>query len=143
MHWCEAHNKCSLNSSYYYSKELGRNNLHSSFLSGSVVKNPPANAGDPGSIPESGISSGRGNGNPLQYSCLKNPMDKGAWGATVHGITESDMPEHTRHTSGYVTALCLCINLPVTALTRDHHRLLGQVVSTVQEERTLNSPLGA
>ena len=43
------------------------------------------NAGDPGSIPGSGISPGEGNGNPLQYSCLGNPMDRGAWQATVHG----------------------------------------------------------
>ena len=45
---------------------------------GSVVKNPPANAGDTGSIPGSGRSPGEGNGNPLQYSCLENPMDRGA-----------------------------------------------------------------
>ena len=45
-------------------------------LGGSVVKNPPANAEDVGSIPESGRSPGRGNGNPLQYSCLENPMDR-------------------------------------------------------------------
>ena len=47
-----------------------------------VVKNPPVNAGevrDAGSIPGSGISPGKGNGNPLQYSCLENPMDRGAW----------------------------------------------------------------
>ena len=53
----------------------------------SVVKNLPANAGDmrdSGSIPESGRSPGGGNGNPLQYSCLENPMDRGAWEATVH-----------------------------------------------------------
>ena len=49
------------------------------------VKNLPANAGDTGSIPGSGRSSGEGNGNPLQYSCLGNPMDRGAWQATVHG----------------------------------------------------------
>ena len=47
----------------------------------SVVKNPPANAGDPGSIPGSGRSSGGGHGNPLQYSCLENPMDREAWWA--------------------------------------------------------------
>ena len=46
---------------------------------GSGVKNPPANAGDMGSIPGSGISPGEGNGNPLQDSCLGNPMDRGAW----------------------------------------------------------------
>ena len=44
------------------------------------------NAGDPGSIPGSGKSSGEGNGNPLQYSCLENPMDRGVWQATVHGV---------------------------------------------------------
>ena len=54
-----------------------------------VVKNPPANAGDTGSIPESGRSPGGGDGNPLQYSCLDNPTDRGAWRATVHGVTES------------------------------------------------------
>ena len=52
----------------------------------SVVKDPPANAGDLGSIPESGRSSRGGNGNPLQYSCLENPMDRGAWRATDHGV---------------------------------------------------------
>ena len=57
-----------------------------------MVKNPPASAGDAretSSIPGSGRSPGEGNGNPLQYSCLKNPMDRGAWQATVHGITKS------------------------------------------------------
>ena len=58
------------------------------FPGGSVVKNPPANAGDVGSIPGSGRSPGEGNGNPLQYSCLENPMDRGALQATVHGVTE-------------------------------------------------------
>ena len=52
-------------------------------------KNPPANAGDMGSIPGSGRSSGEGNGNPLQYSCLENSTDRGAWWATVHGVTKS------------------------------------------------------
>ena len=52
----------------------------------SAVKDPPDNAGDLGSRPESGRSSGGGNGNPLQYSYLENPMDRGAWRATVHGV---------------------------------------------------------
>ena len=56
------------------------------FPGGSVVKNPPANAGDTGSILESGRSPGEGNGNPLQYSCLENSMDRGTWWATVHGV---------------------------------------------------------
>ena len=50
-----------------------------------MVNNPPANAGDAGSIPGSGRSPGEGSGNPLQYSCLGNLMDRGAWRATVHG----------------------------------------------------------
>jgi len=67
-----------------------------------VVKNPLANAGDMGSIP--GRSPGEGNGNPLKYSCLENPMERGAWwvkGHRVmgHGIAASDMTEHA-HTNG-------------------------------------------
>ena len=57
-----------------------------------VVKNPPANAGDArdmGSIPGLGRSPGVGNGNPLQYSGLENPMDRGAWWATVHSIAKN------------------------------------------------------
>ena len=62
------------------------------FPGGSAVENSPANAEHVGSIPGSGRSPGEGNGNPLQYSCLANPMDRGAWGATVHGVAkESDM----------------------------------------------------
>ena len=50
------------------------------------VKNPPANAGDMGLIPESRRSPGEGNGNPFWYSCLGNSMDRGAWWATAHGV---------------------------------------------------------
>ena len=66
-----------------------------------MVKNLRAGAGaarDPGSIPGSGRSPGGGNGNPLQYSCLENPMDRGAQWVTIHGVAELDMTEHT-HTS--------------------------------------------
>ena len=59
-----------------------------------MVKNLPANAGDirdMGSIPGLGRSPGEGNGNPLQYSCLENPMDRRAWRAVVHEVAESDM----------------------------------------------------
>ena len=59
------------------------------FPGGSVVKNPPANAGDMGLIPGLGRSPEEGNGNPLQYSCLENPMDRRAWQAIVHGVTKS------------------------------------------------------
>ena len=61
------------------------------FPGDSVVKNLPANAGatgDMGSIPGSGRSPGEGNGNPLQYSCLENPMDRGAWRAIVYGVAK-------------------------------------------------------
>ena len=57
-----------------------------------MIKNPPANAGDirdAGSIPGPGKSPGGGHGNPLQYSCLENPMDRGAWWATVPGVTKN------------------------------------------------------
>ena len=54
-----------------------------------MVKNPPTNTGDEGSIPGSGRSPGRGNSNPLQYSSLENPMNRGAGWGTVHGVTKS------------------------------------------------------
>ena len=72
-----------------------------------MVKNPPADAGDLGLILESGRSPGGANDNPLQYSCLENLMDRGAWWATVHGVARvghSFMNEHS-------TALFLCFFL--------------------------------
>ena len=65
-----------------------------------MVKNRPADAGvarDAGSIPGLGRCPGEGHGNPLQYSCLENPMDSGAWRATVHGVAELDTTEETEH----------------------------------------------
>ena len=90
------------------------------FLDGSVVKNLMANAGDSGSIPGSGRSPGKGNSNPLQNSCLGNPMDRGAWRATLHGIAESDMTQRLTsksniHVSGIVlNALHLLPHLLLT-----------------------------
>ena len=68
------------------------------FPGGSEVKASAWNVGDPGSIPGLGRSPGEGNGNPLQYSCLENPMDRGAWWATVHGVAKSltQLSTHTR-----------------------------------------------
>ena len=69
----------------YYAQGMG-------FPSGSAVENLPANAGDTSLIPGLERSPGGGNSNPLQYSCLKNPMDRETWWATVHGVpNESDM----------------------------------------------------
>ena len=73
------------------------------FPGGLVVKNPLAKAGDTGSTPGLGRSPGEGNGNPLQYSCLGNPMDRGACWATVRGITkESDTLSDKTKTELYV-----------------------------------------
>ena len=76
------------------------------FLGGSVVMNLPANAGDAGLIPGLGTFPGEGNSNPLQYSCLEIPMDRGAWWATVHVVTkELDTTERlSRH-----SYMCMCV----------------------------------
>ena len=63
-----------------------------------MVKNPFANAGDMSSIPGLGRSPGGGHGNPLQYSCLENSMDRGAWQATVHGVAKSRTLLSSKHT---------------------------------------------
>ena len=65
------------------------NNFKHAPPGGSDSKESACSAGDLGSIPGSGRSSGEGNGNPLQYSCLGNPMDRGAWWATVYGVTKN------------------------------------------------------
>ena len=62
-----------------------------------MVKNPPANAGDMGSILRSGRFPAGGNGNPLKYSCLENPMDRGAWRATVHGVCKESYTTENTH----------------------------------------------
>ena len=66
---------------------------------GSVVKNSPANAGDARLIPGLGRSPGGGNGNPLQYSCLANPMDRGAWWAIVHRVAKSRLQRMQPHSA--------------------------------------------
>ena len=73
-----------------------------------VVKNPPGNGGDPGSIPGSERSPGGGHGNPHQYSCLRNPMDRGAWWVTVRGVakiwTRLSNRAHTQAADGSLVA---------------------------------------
>ena len=68
------------------------------WLSGTESACDAGDTGDSGLIPGSERSSGGGNGNPLQYSCLGNPIDRGAWQATVHGVVVLDMAEHTSST---------------------------------------------
>ena len=71
------------------------------------------NVGDPGSIPGSGRSPGGGHGNPLQYSCLQNPMGRGAWRATVHGIAQSWTWLSDQHTHVDLKYSCVCISRSV------------------------------
>ena len=101
------------------------------FPSGSVIKNPPANARDTGLIRESGRSPGEGSGNPLQCSCLGNCMDRGTWRATAHGVAkESNMTEWlnsnglktAQHLRTYYKGRILC---PITKV-RDGGKCLGR-----------------
>ena len=93
-----------------------------------VVKNSPANTGDkgdPGSIPGSGRSSGEGHGNPLQYSCLENLMDREAWWAMVYRVTKSWTRLKQLSTHTYIHAYILyrhiqCVCVCVRARTRTH-----------------------
>ena len=93
------------------------------FPGGSAVKNESAcQAGDLGSIPESGRTPGEGNGNPLQYPCLDNPRDRGAWRATIHGVSrESDMTYqlNTNNMYGEVSLVAQMVkNLPAVQKTQ-------------------------
>ena len=84
-----------------------------------MVKNLPANAGgarDAGSIPGSRRAPGGGNGNPLQYSCLGNPMDRGAWWAAVHGVAKSQTRLSTQHTHTHTFSVIAIVFSFVTGL---------------------------
>ena len=94
-----------------------------------VVKNLPAHAGDirvEGSIPGLGRSPGRGHGNPLQYSCVENPMDRGAWQATVHGVTKVGQDSATKPP----IVLSIILNMTITfSIPREMSELLKAFVS--------------
>ena len=87
------------------------------FPGGSEVKASACNVGDLGSIPGSGRSPGEGNGNPLQYSCLENPMDGGAWWATVHRVAKS-RTQLSDFTSLHFTSLLAQVAAHPTCLVR-------------------------
>ena len=87
--------------SFYISHKclLTNSTVEQGFPAGSAVNSPPSNAGDTSSIPGSGRSSGEGNGNPLQFSCLENSTDSRAWWATVRGVTKSGTWLHNQTTT--------------------------------------------
>ena len=85
--WCVQKAQWSNALGFYFKDSYAALLTSQDFPGSSVSKESPCSAGDPGSIPGWGRSHGEGNGNPLQYSCLENPMDRGAWWATVHGVT--------------------------------------------------------
>ena len=94
-----------------------------------MVKNGPANAEDTrdvGMIPESGRSPGEGNGNPLQYSCLENPMDRGAWWAAFHGVSKSRV-QLTTHTFIYLFIFMMQTDLFVCITVRSRHAVFRQM----------------
>ena len=91
------------------------------FPGGSDGKASAYSAGDPGLIPGSGRFPGEGNGKPLQYSCLENPMDGGAWWATVHGVAKSRtrLSDFTLGSSGFAVLSSLYLGLLVTPSARN------------------------
>ena len=100
--------------------------IHTGFLCSSVSKESACSAGDPGSIPGLGRFPGEGNGNPLQYPCLENLMDRGAWWAAVHGIAKSQAQLSDEHllTIGIHISSPSSASLPITPHPTPlcHHR---------------------
>ena len=96
------------------------------FPGGSDGKASAYNVGDPGSIPGLGRSPGEGNGNPLQYSCLENPMDGGAWLATVHGVAKSrtQLSDFTMYVYYIFEILKMYIQKQMLTMFTDFHRFV-------------------
>ena len=78
------------------------------YLMAQLIKEPACNVVDLGLIPKLGRSPGEGNGNPLQYSCLKNPIDRGVWRATVHGVTRIGHDLETKPPHNFLKAKTVC-----------------------------------
>ena len=102
------------------------------FPDGSEVKASAWNAGDPGSIPGSGRSPGEGNGNPLQYSCLENPMEGGAWWAPVHGVTKS-WTRLSNFTHSYIhVCVCVCLSVCLSVNNRKTIKIYTKILRNSQ-----------
>ena len=98
-----------------------------------MVKNLPASAGDLGSVPGLGRFPGERNGNPLQYSCLENPMDRGAWRATVPGVTKSQhnsvtQQQEQKRPHRASSSLLLCENIRRSILEVGSHQTMTLLV---------------
>ena len=100
----------------YFSDHLRSTRLKMGFSGGSDGKESACNAGDPDSIPRSGRSPGEGDGYLLQYSCLGNSMDRGAWRTTVHGVTESQTCSQAQDTFSVISGDSPCCTTPLRRL---------------------------
>ena len=89
---------------------------HGASLVAQLVKNPPANSGDPGSNPGSERSLGEGNGNPLKYSCMENPMDRGDWQVIVHGVSKSRtwLSDQEKKKMNHILRMVINVGSPVS-----------------------------
>ena len=115
--------------------------MEHSFPGGAVVKNLPDNAGDVGSIPGSGRSPGRGNGNPLQYSCLDNFMDRGVLQATVPGVSkESDKTEQLNDSNKWSITFTNCEYYVVDLKLTQHCKATMPQESSLQLTRVCAHP---
>ena len=115
----------SLVNNVWVTKDMG-------FSDGTVVKSSPANAGDMGSIPGSGRSPREGNGSPLQYSCLGNPTDRGAWRVTAHVVTkESDTTEQLNNNKRYINTFQVNNVLKIKMINCSELNLTQSLCNTV------------